>query len=47
MSVNGIYCNFKYYTYDDLLVTGNLNRFLENGDVDLLLGNSSDAGDEF
>ena len=45
--INDLECQLKYYTYEELSVTGNLNRFLENGDVDLLLGNSSSVGDGF
>ena len=47
LKINGINCELKYYNYEQLSVTGNLNRFLENGEVDLLLGNSSDIGESF
>lgn len=40
-------CTLKYYTYDDLSVTGSLHHFLEDGEVDLLLGNSSDIVGNF
>ena len=38
---SGISCNLKYYT-NEQLVEGNLYPYLENGEVDMLLGNNSD-----
>lgn len=47
LELNNIDCTLKYYTNADMIQTGQdtLIPFLENGDVDLLLGNSADAGD--
>ena len=39
LKVYNLDCTLKYYTADDLRVTGDLTRFLLNGEVDLLLGN--------
>lgn len=47
LELNDLDCTLKYYSYDQLMQTDtqSLVPFLENGDVDLLLGNSADAGD--
>jgi signal transduction histidine kinase/CheY-like chemotaxis protein len=47
LDINALDCTLKIYTYDDLLEHGDLSFYLENGEIDLLLGNSADAGDEF
>lgn len=47
LAINGLDCPIHYYTADDLSSEGNLYRFLENGDVDLLLGSGVDAGGQF
>lgn len=47
LELNNLDCTLKEYTYEELEVTGNLNRFLESGEVDLLLGNSADAEGKF
>ena len=47
LQLNNLDCTLKYYTYDQIQETGNLNQFLESGEIDLLLGNSADAGDKF
>lgn len=47
LELNNIDCTLKEYTYEELNVTGNLNRFLESGEVDLLMGNSADAEGKF
>lgn len=47
LKINDLNCTLKYYSHEDLAVTGDLYRFLKNGDVDLLLGNNSNAGNEF
>ena len=47
LELNDIDCTLKYYSYEELMETGNLDRFLENGEVDLLLGNSVSSGDQF
>ncbi len=45
MKVYDLDCTLKYYTYDDLKVTGDLTRFLLSGEVDLLLGNSAQTAE--
>lgn len=40
LSINGINCAIKEYSYEQFSVNNNLYSFLENGEVDLLLGNS-------
>ena len=47
LELNDIDCTLKYYNYNEMMETGNLDRFLENGEVDLLLGNSVSSGDSF
>ncbi len=47
LDFNNLDCTLKYYTYDQLMQTGNLNQYLELGEVDLLLGSSASAGDQF
>lgn len=47
LQLNHLDCTLKYYTHDQIQETGNLNQFLESGEVDLLLGNSADAGEAF
>ncbi|QNM04812.1 ATP-binding protein [Qiania dongpingensis] len=47
LDLNDLDCTLKYYNYDQLMETGSLKQFLENGEVDLLLGNSADSGDPF
>lgn len=47
LQLNNLDCTLKYYTYEESIETGNLNHFLQNGDVDLLLGNSADTSGEF
>ena len=44
LAINGIESTLVYYTSDQL-VNGNLFPYLEAGDVDLLLGNTSDVSD--
>lgn len=41
LSMNALDCTLKYYAYEDL-TNGNLYPCLERGEVDLLLGNSSE-----
>lgn len=47
LELNDIDCTLKYYSGEQLKEHGSLNYFLENGEVDLLLGNSADSGDVF
>lgn len=47
LRINKLDCALKYYTYEDLQVTGNLTRFLKSGEVDLLLGNITEVGNDF
>lgn len=46
LSMNGIECNIKPYTRDEL-IDGNLYHYLEAGEVDLLLGNASEDTGRF
>lgn len=47
LKINNLDCEFKYYSYDELAVTGSLQRCLADGEVDLLLGNYSDLREDF
>lgn len=47
LDLNDLDCTLKYYSYDELMQTGSLTQFLQSGDCDLLLGNSTDAGEDF
>lgn len=46
LTINGIECEFKYYQVEDLYGDGNLYRFLENGEVDLLLANDTEESEK-
>lgn len=46
LELNKLDCTLKYYTTNDMQETGNLNRYLQDGDVDLLLGNSAAAEED-
>lgn len=43
LNVNAIKCTLKYYTSEEAGSAVNLYQYLENNEVDLLLGNNSDA----
>lgn len=47
LNINGIECNLKYYTHDDMDGKENLYQYLKDGDVDLLLGNDMDIDGDF
>ena len=47
LAINGLDCTLKYYTVEQISKTGNLYAYLESGEVDLLLGNASEAGGRF
>lgn len=47
LELNNIDCTIKYYNNDQLREHMDLNYYLENGEVDLLLGNNADSGDIF
>lgn len=47
LKINGLECDFRYYSYEDILANGSLNRMLEEGEVDLLLSNTADVGEDF
>ncbi|WP_125144298.1 ATP-binding protein [Clostridium transplantifaecale] len=47
LELNNMDCTIKYYSREQLKEHGSLNYYLENGEVDLLLGNSADYGDKF
>lgn len=45
--INGLNCRLVYYSSEDVKNDGNLYRFLEQGDVDMLLGNEFESNDNF
>ncbi|WP_455616780.1 ATP-binding protein [Eisenbergiella sp.] len=47
LELNDLNCEIKYYTYDEMNEEGDLNGYLERGEIDLLLGNSADTGRDF
>lgn len=47
LSANNIVCDLKYYEWDDYGEDGTLYHKLEEHDVDLLLGNSTEACSDF
>ena len=47
LSGNDIQCELKYYTSEEMAKEANLYRFLENGEVDLLLGNDMETDTGF
>ena len=46
LAFNGFHCTLKYYSSESF-TDGNLYARLENGEVDLLQGNSTEGGDQF
>lgn len=46
LAMNGIDCAFHYYTREELSPEGNLYAYLENGEVDLLLGNGTESREQ-
>lgn len=47
LELNNLDCTLKYITHDQLDEKGNLTFYLENGEVDLVLGKHSDVGERF
>lgn len=47
LQLNGLDCGLRIYSREELAVDGNLLRFLENGEVDLLLGNEAEVNNSF
>lgn len=47
LDLNQLDCTLRYYTKEEVEAEGSAKRLLEDGEVDLLLGNSADAGGEF
>lgn len=45
LSYNKLDCSLKYYSHEQLSDAGNLNHYLKNGEIDLLLGNISEQND--
>lgn len=45
LDINGLKCNFRYFSYDELFVYGNLYSYLENGEVDLFLSSLVENND--
>lgn len=46
LKINALDCELRYYTYDDIIRWGSLKPALDGGEVDLLMGNSSDATED-
>lgn len=46
LSINNLNCIIRAFTVDDLSADGNLYRFLEDGSVDMLLGNIFEGSEE-
>lgn len=47
LDINDIQCTLKYYSYEQSGAEGNLYPYLENGEVDLLLGNNGEMKTPF
>lgn len=47
LQLSNIQCGIHYYSTEDMGAEGNLYHFLENGEVDLLLGNDSEISSGF
>lgn len=47
LEINNLNCEIVAYSYAEYSKDGNLYRFLENGDVDMLLGNITETADRF
>ena len=47
LTMNNLDCTLKSYSYEQLMVSGNLYPYLENGEVDLLLGNNTEQETPF
>ena len=47
LSMNNLDCTLKYYSYEQLLESGSLYPYLENGEIDLLLGNNTETDNSF
>ncbi|WP_207747838.1 response regulator [Clostridium sp. D33t1_170424_F3] len=43
LSMNGLECNLRYLTYEELSENGDFYPYLESGEVDLLLGNMAES----
>lgn len=44
LKINNLECTLKYYSFDDLSESKNLVQYLERGEIDLLLSNSTEIG---
>lgn len=47
LKINGLNCKIKYYGTEDLSKNGDLYRFLEDKEIDLLLGNELESNKNF
>lgn len=47
LNTNALDCTLKYYSYEHLGGNTDLSRFLETGEVDLVLGNGTNINEEF
>ena len=45
LQLNDLQCGIRTYSPEEIEKDGNMYRFLESGEVDLLLGNESEADD--
>lgn len=47
LSINGLECEIKTYSFEEISAAGNLYPYLESGEVDLLLGNGFENASSF
>lgn len=47
LQLNNLQCEIRIFTAADMAQDGNLYRFLKSGEVDLLLGNEAESGNDF
>lgn len=47
LNINNIDCTLKYYHYEELSEHGDLYPYLEDGSIDLLMGNNTDSDSSF
>ena len=45
LELNNLDCTLRYYTYEELIAVGEMGRFLERGEVDLILSGGSAVGE--
>ena len=47
LKLNNLDCTLKYYNNDQIQQTGDLTPYLENKEVDLILGKSTETGEDY